>query len=142
MGQGPRDFVLLERPISTKKRRFPSPSSKKICSFEFSCQQELFPRAEHNYRVLPKGFRKLLLVFEGVYEGPSSTSIPDWILCNTEAVGLGCKLYADREQNTPNRDLREGKVSVDSKNGEPMPMFHIIRQKWTDLCRQISGFNR
>ena len=142
MGQGPRKIVFLERPVRTKKRRFPSPFQKKIRSFDFSCQQQLFPRAGHNYRVLPKRFRKLLLVFEGVYEGPSSTSVPDWILCNTETVGLGCKLYADRGRNSPNSDLRDGKVPVHSKNGEPMLMILIIRLKWIFPRRQIGEINR
>ncbi len=57
-------------------------------------------------------------------------------------MGLECKLYADRERNSPNRDLREGKVPVDSKNGEPMPMIRIIQLKCTFQRRQIGGINR
>lgn len=38
--------------------------TKKIRGFYISCQQELFPCVEQNYGVLPKRFRKLLLLFE------------------------------------------------------------------------------
>ena len=37
---------------------------KKMRGFYISCQQELFPCVEQNYGVVPKRFRKLLLVFE------------------------------------------------------------------------------
>ena len=37
---------------------------KKIRGFYISCQQELFPCVEQNYGVLPKRFRKLLLMCE------------------------------------------------------------------------------
>ena len=57
-------------------------------------------------------------------------------------MGLVRGFYTDRKRNSPNRDLRKGKVSVDTKNGEPIPMTRIIPQKWIDLCRQIRGINR
>lgn len=52
------------------------------------------------------------------------------------------EIYTDRGRNSPNSDPREGKVPVDSTNGEPMLKIRIIRLKWTSPRRQIGEINR